>query len=200
MFFSFCWSKTISCSFLADRFGQETSSEMVFLQRYGLTVPASRAPSRAGWTERLQHHGQRPRPGRRQERARRDCSWSSFVRQRNANWLCWPGRVFLCLSRGGWDEPWRKHRTAEHAGKLALPGGTCVMGKRYAWDMARPEEMELRGIQVGKCSSKAWGIWHHNLDSNPVKVLNLSLCRCHSTRVIGSRNSLSNFKRSVQCS
>lgn len=57
-------------SFLADRFGQETSSEMVFLQRYGLTAPASRAPSRAGWKERLQHHGQRPRPGRRRERAK----------------------------------------------------------------------------------------------------------------------------------
>lgn len=63
--------------------------------------------------------------------------------------------MFLCLGRGGWDEPWRKHRTAEHAGKLALPGGTCAMGKRYAWDMASPEEMELRGIQLGKCSSKA---------------------------------------------
>lgn len=63
--------------------------------------------------------------------------------------------MFLCLGKGGWDEPWRKHRTAEQAGKLALPGGTYVMGKRYAWGMARPEEMELRGIQVGKCSSKA---------------------------------------------
>lgn len=39
--------------------------------------------------------------------------------------------------------------------KAGTACGTCAVGKRYAWDMARPEEMELRGIQLGKCSSKA---------------------------------------------
>lgn len=46
MFFSFSWDKNLSGSFLADRFGQEPCSEMVFLQRMAAWNPH---PERQGW-------------------------------------------------------------------------------------------------------------------------------------------------------
>lgn len=50
-----------------------------------------------------------------------------------------------------------------------------AMGKRHSRDMVRPEEMEPRGFQLWECSSKAWGIWPQNLDSNLIKdSLNLT--------------------------
>lgn len=137
MFFSFCWDKTVSCSFLADRFGEETPSEMVFLQRRGLTVPASRTGRRGGTEGKASAPRAAPAPGP-------GTAGPQLLLivpcQREESGLCWPGRVSLCLGRDGCDEPWRKHRTAEHGGKLALPDGACALGKRSPgiwWDQRR---------------------------------------------------------------
>lgn len=46
---------------------------------------------------------------------------------------------------------------AEHAGERALSDGACAMGKRQAWDMARPEEMELKMVQPGRVQQQDLG-------------------------------------------
>lgn len=57
----------------------------------------------------------------------------------------------------------------EHAGEKVLSDGACAMGKRQAWGMARPEEMELKMAQPGRVQQQ--GLGYLTLESRRKPVL-----------------------------